>query len=207
MLDIVRCRIPVFGPGIIPFDNGYLLFSALCNLLPELHGADHLAVSPLEGAASTDRGLAVTDRAYFWIQSPIAELQYAYRLAGKQIRVGNQPLRLGMARPEIIRSSSSLFSRMVSVRNKLEADSLKSHIRMQLHHLNETHPGLEERDAVEGIHIDMLRRRIMTIAGRKVVGYGVRLDGLTERMSILVQQHSVSGRRRFGISFFIPVNR
>ncbi|MGG4032290.1 type I-MYXAN CRISPR-associated protein Cas6/Cmx6 [Paenibacillus cisolokensis] len=201
-LEIVRCKVPILGSRTIPFDTGYWLYAAISRIEPGFHEADQYAISPIERGLAGSDGLALTPQSYFWLQCPLSDLGMVYRLAGKQAVLGDYRIRFGIPRPEVIRPASELVSRLVTVKNKTEPDELAAHIRSRLYALNESVTGKESQQAVEAIRIEILRRRVFRIKDKRIVGFGVRLRQLSDRMSLLVQCHSVSGRRRFGCGFF-----
>lgn len=203
MLDIVRCKFPLLGHEPLGFDIGTNLYSALSRLQPKLHQAEDVAISPVAGAVADGKGLQLTGGSHFWLQLPLSEMGVAYKLAGKSIVLGDSRARLGIPRPTAIRPASGLASRLVTVKGKVEAEEVEVHIRTQLHLLNATHPNPEPEADVAAIRIAMLRRRVVRIHGKKIVGFGVGLHRLSDRMSLLVQVYSVAGRRRYGAGFFL----
>jgi CRISPR-associated protein Cas6 len=48
------------------------------------------------------------------------------------------------------------------------------------------------------------RRRIVTIAGKKVVGFALDLSGLAPDASLLLQEKGLGGRRHMGCGLFLP---
>ena len=52
--------------------------------------------------------------------------------------------------------------------------------------------------------VEVERRRVLNVAGDKVVGFGVTLRGLSDAHSLTVQYAGIGGRQRFGCGVFLP---
>jgi CRISPR-associated protein Cas6 len=48
-------------------------------------------------------------------------------------------------------------------------------------------------------------RKTFTIHDKKVVGYSMTINELSDEDSILIQEHGIGGRRKMGCGFFEPV--
>jgi CRISPR-associated protein Cas6 len=47
-------------------------------------------------------------------------------------------------------------------------------------------------------------RRTLGIHGKQIVGFAVRVDGLSSEDSLTLQARGLGGRRRFGCGAFVP---
>jgi len=47
-------------------------------------------------------------------------------------------------------------------------------------------------------------RRTLRIRDKEIVGFALRVEGLTAEESILLQEKGIGGRRRFGCGIFVP---
>jgi CRISPR-associated protein Cas6 len=56
-----------------------------------------------------------------------------------------------------------------------------------------------------GPHEGKPRRRVLRIKEKKVVGFPLRVTGLTAEESITLQEQGVGGRSKMGCGFFLPV--
>jgi CRISPR-associated protein Cas6 len=54
----------------IPLDHGYALFSALCRIVPELHGDTKVGVHPIRDRQTAPGVLSLTDRSRLKIRVP-----------------------------------------------------------------------------------------------------------------------------------------
>lgn len=205
MLDIVRCRIPLIGIEKIDYRYAHWLYGALCRIEPAFHTDDQISIGPIEQAVAHEDGLELDHHSCFRLQMPLEKIGLAYRIAGKSAVLGDGKYRFGIPRPESLESSGALSSRFVTVKGKLAAEQVEEHVRAVLHQLNRSEPGTESEDAMKLLKVEMLRRRVIQVHQHRLVGFGVRLQNLSERMSLLVQSKPVWGRRRFGAGFFVPL--
>ena len=53
----------------------------------------------------------------------------------------------------------------------------------------------------------LLARRAMRVKSVTLTGYGVILDNLSERDSLLIQESGLGGKRRMGCGLFEPIGR
>jgi CRISPR-associated endonuclease/helicase Cas3 len=60
--------------------------------------------------------------------------------------------------------------------------------------------------SVEG-RLEVGRRRVVQVAGKKVVGFGVTLHDMSEEGSLRVQYAGLGGKQRMGCGVFVPVGR
>ncbi len=49
------------------------------------------------------------------------------------------------------------------------------------------------------------KRRVMDVKGYTIVGFSVRLSGLNEGDSVLVQERGLGGKRKMGAGIFVPI--
>ena len=62
---------------------------------------------------------------------------------------------------------------------------------------------IEERTG-SGCALRVGRRRIVTIAGARVVGFALDLSRLSEAASLTLQEQGLGGRRHMGCGLFLP---
>ena len=109
------------------------------------------------------------------------------------MNVGQYQIRLGTPQISLLRPSSSLHARIVTIKNHPEEDTFFEAIRQKLDSLSVTGE----------IAIGM--RRVVKVSNHVVVGFAVTLHGLSNESSILLQEKSVGGRRHFGCGYFNPI--
>lgn len=189
----VDVAFPLAG-GPVPLDHGYPLFGAVASVLGDLHGVKWLAIHPLRGIARPGNSLAVarTKPALRLRVDPV-QIPRVLQLAGKTLRVGGSTLLVGTSRVYPLHGHPSLIARMVIIKGFTEDGPFAEAVRRQL-------------DAMSvQCQVEVRRRRVTSIAGDKVVGFGVKLLELDDAASLRVQFRGLGGRQRMGCGIFLPV--
>ncbi|WPB79413.1 type I-MYXAN CRISPR-associated protein Cas6/Cmx6 [Archangium violaceum] len=187
---VIDLLFPVRG-GAVPLDHGYLLFSALCRRLPGLHERHDIGVFNLRGT-STDGQFLRLGRGKLRLRCPADSLAFLLPLARSALVLAGQEVHLG--RPEVhsLAEAPSLSARLVTFKNALDATTFQSStLRFLTEQRCEGQPALG-------------RRRIVSIAGSKVVGFALTVRGLTPEDSLRLQVQGLGGRRHLGCGLFLP---
>lgn len=189
-MSCVDVVFPVQG-GSVPLDHGYQCFAALARRLPALHGLGELGIFHLEGRPRSGGRLDVS-RGNLRLRGSTGNLALLFELAGAEVDVAGTRVRLGapVARP--LAPVPSLFARMVTIKNFTEIGPFTDAAYRQLEAL-----GCKGELAVG-------RRRVVTVAKRKVVGFAVRVDHLEPGASLRLQAEGLGGRRHMGCGLFLP---
>lgn len=183
---------PVQG-GALPLDHGYALFGALCRELGDLHGVPWLHVLPLAGRrAGADDLRPRPHTSVLRLRVTPEQIGRVVALAGKTLEVAGARLFVGVASVYPLRPASSLVSRLVTFKHHLEESTFVEHVAGELGRMG------VRAEAKVG------RRRIVRVAGAKVVGFGLALRGLDEADSLRMQYEGLGGRQRFGCGVFGP---
>jgi CRISPR-associated protein Cas6 len=187
---VIDLLFPVRG-GPVPLDHGYLLFSALSHRLPGLHERHDVGVFTLRGT-SADSQVLHLGRGALRLRCPADSLAFFLPLARSALCLAGQEVHLG--RPEIhpLAPSPSLSSRLVTFKHALDAARFEFSTRKFLMELR-----------CEG-QLLLGRRRILSIAGRKIVGFALTVGGLAPEDSLRLQMHGLGGRRHLGCGLFLP---
>jgi CRISPR-associated protein Cas6 len=178
-------------------DHGYALYGAVARVLetPEdawFHPTFQVGLHLLRGAY--DRGrLLLGPRARFGFRLPAPLIGKVLVLAGKRLVVGGDALRVGVPHVQALRPAPVLAARLVTTRNGQDEGRFDLEIARQLSGL-----GIAAA-ASRG------RRRVIRIKDKTVVGYGVRVAGLSAAESLRLQEHGLGGRRKMGCGVFVPV--
>lgn len=181
---------------VVPRDHGYALFASLARVLGDLHGATWLAVHPLPGVSRPDGLLALQPRrGGLQLRVEPAQIPRVLALAGKTLDIDGHRVHVGVSRIYPLRPASSLTARMVVIKGFQEPEPFVDAVKRQL-------AALEVAATVE-----VGRRRVVTIAADKVVGFGTTLHGLTDEGSLIVQRAGIGGRQRMGCGVFGPVTK
>jgi CRISPR-associated protein Cas6 len=190
----------------IPLDHGYSLFSSICRIVPALHGDRRIGVHPIRGGQSAPGVLSLTNRSRLKLRLPSEEIAPFIALAGRELDLEGHHLRVGIPQVESLTPAANLASRLVTFRNALDPTRFEADVRRELARLEiVATPQLvpSSRPKWEGQPL----RRVMKIKDRRVVGYALRVSGLTAEESIRLQEDGLGGRRRMGCGVFASMEK
>lgn len=187
----------------IPLDHGFSLFSAICRIVPALHGDRRLGVHPIHGRQAGPGVLALDDRSRLRVRLPSEDIAPYIALAGKELDLDGHLLRVGIPSVQSLVPAANLAARLVTFRHALTPSDLEEDVRRELTRLEVA--GTPEfvpstKPAFSGQPI----RRVLRVKDKKVVGYALRVSGLTAEESIRLQEEGLGGRRRMGCGVFVP---
>ncbi len=193
-----------------PRDHGYVLYSAISRTVPALHEAKWLAVHPLPGRLVDDDTLAMGRHARLRLRLPADKIPAVLPLAGTTLNLMGVKAVVGAPTIHALAPEASLDARMVAIkltalphrdnrelgRQTLDVDALRARYEAEIE---------RQLTAIE-IHrpFQIRGRRSITIAGRRVVGYSVRVTNLAEEESVRLQELGIGGKRRMGCGVFRP---
>ena len=184
----------------LPADHGFSLYSAITRRLRSLHGVSWLGIELINGIP-WDKGVVAlpTRGAALRLRLPVDKLPQVLPLAGARLQLEGHALRLGVpvARPLI--PASSLYARIVSIKPFTELEPFLAAAQRQLAQLGVAGTLEPPRDG------HTRDRRIVTIHGRKIVGFSLAVHGLSDVDSIKLQAHGIGGRRSMGCGLFNPI--
>ena len=184
----------------LPADHGYLLYSAVSNLLPEMHRENGIAIHPIAGLQIGNRQLKLTDRSRLTIRVPDGQIAPLLKLAGQSLRIGGSAVRVGIPEVRSLIPATALRSRLVI-------------INVAHHHGGDITPEVfadsarKQLDALEISPETILtpgRKRTLCVKQREIVGYEVLLEHLTAEESIRIQESGLGGKRHMGAGVFLP---
>ncbi|WP_163869077.1 type I-MYXAN CRISPR-associated protein Cas6/Cmx6 [Myxococcus eversor] len=189
-MSVIDLVYPARGGGV-PLDHGYALFSALSHRLPGLHERQDVGIFNLRGTRASGKSLLV-GHGTLRVRCPAETLPVWLPLGGAAIEVGGGEVALGMPRVFPLEAPVSLSARVVTFKNAVDDASFRGAVKRALAEL-----GCEAT-----VHVG--RRRVVGIAGKKVIGYGLMLSNLSPRASVLLQARGMGGRRHMGCGLFLP---
>jgi CRISPR-associated protein Cas6 len=113
---------------------------------------------------------------------------------GRTLDVRGHVVVLGAPTVITLAPHAALSARIVTIKPFLDPEPFTAGLRRQL----------TELDPAGGpeVQIALGARKVVTIDGRKVVGFSVRLSGLADSSSVALQEHGIGGRRRMGCGVF-----
>lgn len=200
---------PVYGDAI-PVDHGYVLFSAIAHVVPELHGDPSIGVHPIHGRLVGERTLALTRESRLIVRLPASRIRDVLRLAGKHLDIGGGRLVVGVPSTRPLRPARWLRSRLVVIKGFTEPAVFLEAVQRQLSDRGIAGKARLEvrrsRQPVEGGSgsTEPYVRRTLRIHDREIVGYAVRVGELDAEDSLRLQAVGLGGRRRFGCGIFVP---
>lgn len=188
----LRYRFPVYGTRV-PVDHGEALYGAVSGVLPELHQLEEFLLSPIVQADALGEQLVLRRGSCFYAYVPENYIPVLVSLSGKSLRLRDSMIRIGPVGLQLIQPVPAVYSRMVTFKNAVTENQIKEKVR----------EALDEMGVRAEIRV--MRRRVITIHGRKVVGFGIGLFELSDGDSVTVQINPIGGRRRFGCGSFFPL--
>lgn len=208
-MTTVDLSFPLQGERI-PLDHGYALYGAISRVVPALHEAAWLGIHPLSGRPLGDGELALPPHAHLRLRLPAERIAAALPLAGSRLDVLGSALRIGVPRVEALVPAPSLDARLVAIkltqaprrnspelsREALDVDGFAERYRQEIR---------RQLDAI-GIPkpFELCGRRRLGVGGKRIVGYSVRVSGLSADESLRLQEAGLGGKRRMGCGVFRP---
>ncbi|MHC5538770.1 type I-MYXAN CRISPR-associated protein Cas6/Cmx6 [Singulisphaera rosea] len=187
----------------IPLDHGYSLFSALCRIVPHLHGDKRIGIHPIRGVFAEAGRLKLTEQSLLRIRLPSDEIAPYLALAGSEIDVDGHTLRIGIPRAETLVPAATLASRLVTFRGALTPPQLESSLQREFSRL-QIGASATFVPSDRPPWVGQPKRRILRIKEKRIVGYAIRVVGLSSEESIRLQEEGLGGRRRMGCGVFLP---
>lgn len=190
-MAFVDLLFPVQG-GTVPLDHGYLLFSALSARLPQLHERRDVGVFHLRGAHADQELLHLTP-GKLRLRCPAEAIPGLLPLAGDQVQLGGRSLMLGAPMVRALEPVPHLSARLVTFKHALEEGSFRTAAGQFLEAL-----------LGKAVPFQVGRRRVVTVAGKTIVGFGLEVSGLQPEDSLVLQEKGLGGRRHMGCGLFLP---
>ncbi len=193
----------------VPRDHGYPLYAAITSALPELHATPWLGIHPISSDRAGD-DLMLRRSSELRLRVPSERIGSVIALAGAVLDVAGCRLRLGIPSIWPLKPSTAVDARLCVIKvtrppMRSNPDIGRDVLDNEMMAERYNHELSRQLDAL-GVKADLsLRgRRSLTIKGRRVLGFSVRLTGLTAADSLCIQEHGLGGRRAFGCGIFRP---
>lgn len=209
---IVELDFGILGASL-PADHGYALYSALSEVIPEIHGAtcDWLGIHTLPGVLDGKGNIRLLPGAHLTLRLPMEKVPVVYPLAGQRIQVGEHTLRLAVPQIRMLAAGETLRSRLVVLKlagsegKTAEPKSFLEGVQRQLETLGIDGEASLEVAAEGRGELDPYARRVLRIKGTTLTGYGVHVSGLSNEGALKLQVEGIGGRRRMGCGLFVPM--
>ncbi|HYH97865.1 type I-MYXAN CRISPR-associated protein Cas6/Cmx6 [Hyalangium sp.] len=189
-MPVVDLLFPVQG-GSVPLDHGYLLFSALSGRIPGLHERQDIGLFTLRGTQTRKGVLRLGDGA-LRLRCSADALTLLLPLAGSTLELAGHEVRVGTPTVHSLPSPTSLSARVVTFKHALDEATFHASTRKFMAELGCVGTPL------------VGRRRVLSIAGKKVVGFALTVSELSPESSRLLQERGLGGRRHMGCGLFLP---
>lgn len=199
--NTIDLAFPVRG-RTIPSDHAYPLYGALSRAIPAVHKADWIGIHGIGGKLLDTGELAIDSRGVLRVRVPPHQISTLLGLAGTTIEVGGQSIEIGAPTVHSLRPVATLDARLVVIR--LTGGVPKPFDR----NLFESRFVAEcQRQLVQhGIRgdLELSGRNSLRVGGRRVIGYAVRVHGLSPDHSLELQSCGLGGKRAMGCGLFRP---
>jgi CRISPR-associated protein Cas6 len=200
---VLDLAFPLVGQKV-PEDSGYLLYAAICDAVPSAHGAGWLAVHSLRGQLISGV-LHLPRRAALTLRVEASRMPQLLVLSGRRLQVGGFSLVLGSPWVRPLSPSASLKSPIVVIRMTRvarEADHTIDKLAMAQAFKEE----LQRQLTTLGVtaQSELIGRRQIRVGGKRVIGWAVRLYGLSPAGSLRVQMNGLGGKHGMGCGVFVP---
>ena len=189
---------------LLPLDNGYLIYSALSRLCPNIHQLNSIGIHPIAGKPNRYKQLKLTSRSKLKIRIPLEQIPSIYQFLVKQtFKIGESQFHIGIPEYKALSPASSLYSRIVIIRRSREPQDFIKTAQRQLESLGITGMInlLQKPDGQLQCRQLTMRKKEGTFA---LIGYGVEVSGLSEADSMKLQQHGIGGKRKMMCGVFVP---
>ena len=196
----------------VPADHGYRLYAAISRHLPGIHENPEIGVHSIAGRLVGNRMLALTPASYLRIRIEAERLPQTLPLAGKMLDIGGCKAVVGTPDVAALLPSASLYSRLVTIKGFLQPEEFldaahrqlqQLEIRAVAHLVDQQDKVRANQDSETGTRSPVLRRTLR-IRDKEIVGFALRVEGLTADESIRLQEAGIGGRRKFGCGIFLP---
>lgn len=195
----------------LPSEHGYLLYSAVANILPFVHTAKDISINTLPGILLENHRIRVTDGAKLRVRAPVERIPEIYPLAGKRLRIGGETIFLRYPALEPLSSANALRARLVLIKpsQKPESGAINGEAFLEL-----AQKGLQRLQIEGKVELEMESlggsvvpsRRVLQIKDVTLPGFGVIVRNLSEQDSLTLQINGLGGRKKMGCGFFRPID-
>jgi len=199
-MHVLELAFPMMG-RTVPHDNGYELYAAISRTLGN-HLPNGIAIASVGGTPLGDRQIQIAQGTRLRIRTPSDEIGQLLPLAGKFLDIGGHAIGLGVPEVRALEPAQRLSSRIVTIKGYTDPESFLLAAQRQLNQL-----GIEGQASIpvfdEGPRRGELRRRVIKIKDRIVIGFSLQVDGLSDADSYQLLANGLGGRRHMGCGIFV----
>lgn len=172
----------------IPKDHGYLLYSSICEIIPELHSSNISLIKLIRGKHSKNI-VSLNNTSNIGIRIDEEHMGLLIKLINKEIRINNSFIKLGIPIGNTLKNSNCLYVPWTIInlsKNNIESSFEKAFLKSLKYKLS------------ENINVELKRKRAHVVKGKKMLGYDLFLTNLTDEQSIQLQSNGIGHRRSMG---------
>ena len=202
-INYVDLVFPLKG-NLLPLDNGYLIYSALSRLCPNIHELNNIGVHPIAGKANPSKQLKLNGRSRLKIRIPLEQIPLIYQFLVEQtFKIGESQFHIGIPEYQALEPAPDLYSRLIIIRPHRKPQDFFEAVQRQIQALDISGEItlLKKRNGELQCRQLTMRKREGTF---KLIGYGVKATGLSEADSIKLQKNGIGGKRKMMCGVFVP---
>jgi len=198
----------------LPADHGYLLYSAIKKALQEIEIdlplkkkmiPPEVLISSIPGIPDRKGMLYLNKKSRLRLRCPSDQVKRWYQLQNQVFDLKGHLMRLVQPKLTLPESSETLKARLVTFKlEKIDHSDVPCYFLESCQRALE-HLEIEGQPFIDSNEEGDLARRAITIRQRKVVGYGVVVEGLKDDDSLKLQRFGLGGRKHFGCGWFYPI--
>lgn len=192
---------PVRG-RVIPFDHAYPLYGALSRAVPAVHGAEWIGIHGIAGKRLDADNLAIDARGILRVRVPADRIATLLALAGATIEIGGHAVAIGAPTVHSLTPVATLDARLVVIRLTGGVPKPFDRKVFEGRFIAECQRQLVERE-IRG-DLELSGRASVRVGGQRVIGYAVRVRGLSPDHSLKLQSLGLGGKRTMGCGLFRP---
>ncbi|MDH4262789.1 MAG: type I-MYXAN CRISPR-associated protein Cas6/Cmx6 [Spirochaetia bacterium] len=201
-MSFIEVKFKAIGKQI-PADHGYLLYSALSRFDKKIHEMKDIAIAGISGMPDSSRNLHLSSASKLRIRLDHSDLPDVINLAGKELQIGAEKIRLGLPLVSMLKPHRHLYSRLVTIKGFQESEEFLASLQKQLDILQiKQTPMLFQRKSGE---TSTNIRKTLRIKNKEIVGFPVLITNLNPDESLRLQQVGLGGRRKMGCGTFVGV--
>lgn len=192
---------PVRG-RTIPTDHAYQLYGALSRAIPAVHGADWIGIHGIGGKRLDTGDLAIDARGVLRVRVPSDRITMLLALTGTTIEIAGHAVEIGAPTVHALAPVATLDARLVVIRLTGGVPKPFDRNVFENRFIAESQRQLVEHE-IRG-DLDLSGRGSLRVGGQRVIGYAIRIHGLSADHSLKLQSVGIGGKRTMGCGLFRP---
>ena len=199
---LLEANFPIQPGSLISSMHGYSLYSALKKKIPWFGDCLVTSVSSIAGIKNGKKQIETQEFSRLCIRTPLSKASSLYSLAGQTLSIGQGEISLKIPTIAPLTPKSTLKARIVVIHLfPREADPPPDKF------LAVATRQLQERGIKGKVSILLnqgaLDRKVLIVKGKRNIGFGVQVTGLSEEDSLKLKTLGLGGRTKMGAGFFV----